>query len=1032
MRIKRVDTQPKTGFWAGSMAWLRSRYGLWQFTIAVLIGVLTAAIVWTEFGPAGQQLWRKIDRTLRPVTATPAVHNDLPTVHLDIGFAAFQFLSAKRQEALRRGILINSDSDWQQAAIRYGDQAIPVHIRLKGDWTDHLRDKKWSFRMKTRKGKKFMGMRVFSFQAPYTRNYLNQWLYFQDLRDAGLMTPRYSFINLVVNGESWGIYAVEENFSKELLESQGRREGVVIRFDENLSWLYRAGFGDSLQDLFRSSVDSIGSTMWSEKFAPVDDFNSSKVARDPLLREQSRTALGLLRGFEAGKLTVSQVFDPVQFGKYMAHNNLWSERHGLLWHNERYYFNAFTGKLEPIAYDSLPLAEFYGPFTDLARYDDPQVMEAYVQEVNRIASPNYLADFEAKYKPVYDHDRQILAQEFPIKDMQPPWNMLAERRRLLVQALHPPQTVQAYLAPNFTGETVDIRLANIIRYPVILKRLQVGQKVLPVQNDWVQGEDRNLLYGAMQPEAVLRSAPQDKPRYLTLHVPETTLQALLPPGHTVFSDTIQLITSLYAVGDPITVTVRPHYPPVVSRQVLPKRPSVAEALARYPFLARAEEPGFLELKSGRWHVPGDLILPDRVGLLATQPVTLTFDSGALLLANGPLRLTGPRPGSIYFGPAGDQWAGIAVLGAGDTVGSWLENVVISGTTGINRSGWLTTGGVTFYKSPVVLRNSRLIYSKADDDINIVHSRFLAYNSEFAHTTAAGGDGLDGDFVQGRIENCAFHDLRGDGVDLSGSQVTIDGAMFQHMGDKGISAGENSVITATRIVADDLSMAVASKDLSHVQVDDISIANAWVAGLAAYQKKVEYGPSRLIATNVHFMDSSPRTLAQKGSQVKVDNIDAPTVAFDVKTFYKWLADISTMRPLDYRFGSAITLQGMTLLTPKVKMQHNLLLSFYWRATARPDRDYTIFIHVLDSAGKMVAQQDVMPANNASRTSGWQPGQFVADLHTIPLPLEALPGEYHIVMGMYNWKTGVRLPALAPDGRAFKDDIVPLPVTFKVVP
>lgn len=1032
MRIKSANTQHAENFWAGSKTWLRSRYGLWQFVFAVLLGVLVASFSIVEFKAAGQQLWRQVDRTLRPVTSTPAVRNDLPIVHLDIGFAAFQFLSAKRQEALRRGILINSDSDWQQAAIRYGDQAILVHIRLKGDWTDHLRDKKWSFRLKTRKGKKFMGMRVFAFQAPYTRNYLNQWLYFQDLRAAGLMTPRYSFINLVVNGESWGIYAVEEGFSKELLESQGRRTGVIVRFNEDLNWLYRAGFGDSLQDLFRSSVDTVGSTLRSDEFAPVDEFNSTKVASDPALRAQSQTALGLLRGFERGKLTLSQVFDPVSFGKYMAHNNLWSERHGLFWNNERYYYNPLTSKLEPIAYDSLPLAEFYGPFTDLARYDDPQVMRAYVQEVNRIARADYLADFEAKYKPVYDHDRQILGQEFPLKDMQPPWNMLTERQHLLVQALHPPQAVQAYLAPNLPGQTVAIRLANIIRYPVILKRLQVGHNALPVSSDWVQGQDRQLLYAAMQPETVLRSAPQDKPRYLTLRVPTTALQALLPPGHTVFSDTIQLITSLYAVGEPITTTVLPHYPPVLSQQVLPKRPSVAEALARYPFLTRAEEPGFLELKSGRWHVPGDLILPDRVGLIATQPVTLTFDSGALLLANGPLRLTGPRPESIYLGPAGDQWAGIAVLKTGDTAGSWLENVVISGTAGINRSGWMTSGGVTFYKSPFVLRNCRLIYSKAADNINIVHSRFAAYNTEFAHTTAKGGDGLDGDFVRGRIENCAFHDLGGDGVDVSGSQVTIDGATFQHMADKGISAGENSVVTATRIVADDLTMAVASKDLSRVRVDDITISNAWVAGLAAYQKKVEYGPAELVATNVHFMDSSPQILVQKGSKGKVNNIDAPTVTLDVKTFYKWLADISTMQPLGYRFGKAITLQGMTLLTHKVKMQHNLVLSFYWRAMAKPDRDYTIFIHVLDSSGKMVAQQDVMPANNASHTSGWQPGQFVADLHTIPLPIEAMPGEYQIVMGMYNWKNGVRLPALAPDGQEFKDDIVPLPVTFKVVP
>ena len=33
-----------------------------------------------------------------------------------------------------------------------------------------------------------------------------------------------------------GVYALEEHFTKELLESQKRREGVIISFDEHRFW----------------------------------------------------------------------------------------------------------------------------------------------------------------------------------------------------------------------------------------------------------------------------------------------------------------------------------------------------------------------------------------------------------------------------------------------------------------------------------------------------------------------------------------------------------------------------------------------------------------------------------------------------------------------------------------------------------------------------------------------------------------------------------------------------------------------------
>jgi len=78
------------------------------------------------------------------------------------------------------------------------------------------------------------GMRRFSLQKPAMRNYLNEWCFLEHLRSEDVPAPRYTFINFAFNGEDWGVYAVEESFSKELLESQHRLEGPIVKLDEKI------------------------------------------------------------------------------------------------------------------------------------------------------------------------------------------------------------------------------------------------------------------------------------------------------------------------------------------------------------------------------------------------------------------------------------------------------------------------------------------------------------------------------------------------------------------------------------------------------------------------------------------------------------------------------------------------------------------------------------------------------------------------------------------------------------------------------
>ena len=64
-------------------------------------------------------------------------------------------------------------------------------------------------------------MKVFSIQPAVTRSYIYESFFHRFLEHEKLPYLRYSFVDLIINGDNKGVYAVEESFSKELIENSG-------------------------------------------------------------------------------------------------------------------------------------------------------------------------------------------------------------------------------------------------------------------------------------------------------------------------------------------------------------------------------------------------------------------------------------------------------------------------------------------------------------------------------------------------------------------------------------------------------------------------------------------------------------------------------------------------------------------------------------------------------------------------------------------------------------------------------------------
>jgi hypothetical protein len=124
-----------------------------------------------------------------------------------------------------------------------------------------------------------------------------------------------------------------------------------------------------------------------------------------------------------------------------------------------------------------------------------------------------------------------------------------------------------------------------------------------------------------------------------------------------------------------------------------------------------------------------------------------------------------------------------------------------------------------------------------------------------------------------------------------------------------------------------------------------------------------------------------------------------------------------QPLDADFGPAIHFRGYDLDTAAAKGA--LSLTVHWQARAAIDGDLMLFVHVLDARGTRVGGVDVPSGGAGEPTSKWRPGSYVSATLQAPVQTNLAPGTYWIALGLYDPRTGARLPlrtippAHAPD-------------------
>jgi hypothetical protein len=111
----------------------------------------------------------------------------------------------------------------------------------------------------------------------------------------------------------------------------------------------------------------------------------------------------------------------------------------------------------------------------------------------------------------------------------------------------------------------------------------------------------------------------------------------------------------------------------------------------------------------------------------------------------------------------------------------------------------------------------------------------------------------------------------------------------------------------------------------------------------------------------------------------------------------------------RFGDEILLHSVAM-TPTIPVPGSPVTVTAWFQAARaPTADYSLFLHLIDAAGKRVAGAD-QPLTQGRLPSGlWDPGESVLHTQQLAIPGSLPAGTYTLSIGLYDPSTLVRLPA-----------------------
>jgi hypothetical protein len=791
------------------------------------------------------------------------------SVELKIDSTNITKLLKYRKKALHDGLIKKENKKWVDAIFIYNLDTFDSKIRFKGDWLDHLQSNKWSIRVKIKGDNYWKGFKTFSLQNPDSKYRLDEYIYHEILEDNNILSPKYGFTPLIINSIFAGVFSYEEHFERQLVERQERREGPIIKLDEEPFWAVNYSnlkIGEKTLPIFNVS-----------KIMP---FRSKRIKKSKTLKNNLINAQNLLYTLKETE-QIENIIDIEKFAEFYSIVDLTGAYHSLIWHNLRFYYNPISNLLEPIAFDGFTENGIF-PWTNnkmtfecqrngavqpdkyiiTKQFKNKLFTNIYFDYSKKINTKKYLSTFYDKKKNEINFYEKMLNIDYPDikynykylenrasnnfsviakKDSYKEINNYKTQRN--ISKKYPLSLAKSYINSYPTIDTTQYIIENYNSFELFIVGYSKNKNDTTKINELKINTYKNGNYG------LYKFVSNKKIKYIYL----TDINKL---------DTFRIKINKF-----------------IKPQIYNPKKDILSNIKDYSNILSINNNTIL-FKTGNYTINIPVIIPSGYKVIMNKNTNIDFINESYLLSYSPIFINGTEDEPVNFFSSDKSAKGITIVKANQV--SSVNYLYIKDFDTFSQNNWKLTGAITFYNSNVDINNMKISDNKCEDAINIVNSLFTAHNCIFENIFS---DAFDSDFSDGEIINCIFSGIGNDAIDFSGSKAKINNCKMFSIGDKAISAGEKSNLKTCKILVKNANIAFASKDKSSLSVDSSDVNNCMYA-YASYIKKTEFGASELNATNNKITNTKQLLLIDKDCIIAINNNKKiGTERIDIKKLYE---------------------------------------------------------------------------------------------------------------------------------------------------
>jgi len=784
-----------------------------------------------------------------------SLNSFVDTIKVNIANEDFQSLSKMRMDALNG----RRKFKYVDGNIVKNNDTVKLAIKLKGDRPIHYKKQKgWSFRLKSN-NTLYKNLNAFSLHHPGCRNYIYEEIYHKLLKSQQIHFLHYDFVQLNINGNNWGVYALEEFFSQKFFINNSLIPSAVFRFSEDYGTAY------SSYPLFKPFKGSY--------------------TNNPKSSKQISHAISLMNKFRSQKLLVSEVFDEEKMAKIFALQDVFGFHHGGMSKSMRFYFNPKSKKLEPIGYDghfgcdagnSYLSIEF--PFSNDSWFSkddnewfslffnsktiDTTFMKLYVNALEKFSDSTFIRNFLEKNQKKLDASLAIIHRNYtPKKDHigyfgpeKFEYDSCFWKRKALnaYKKINPVQAIHSYVE-DVNNEKIIINISNIQYFPVQIIGLIINDiDTLILKNKKLLTFSKKYNFDTVIFDFNKGSSPNSingkKFKLIYSLLGSTKILYSKIPKFNFLSKDSNPTTSNLLIKDSINKIVK--------------------------------------FKSKNVLIDSKIIIPRGYIFLIEKGTIINIkNSGSILSYSTPFFI-GTEDQPILFHASDNSSLTLSFL---DCQKKGILNYVFFKNFNFTESS--QNGLINFFKSDVKINHCSFVDIKSNHVLSFFQSKISIRNSGFYNS---GNGAIKSRFSEAYLRKCEFINTKENALNLSNSNFRIEDLIIKNSKNISIYASKNSKLIAEKIYINNSKVGLLCSDNTESKINNLSLLNCKI-GLLAYQSDSDYDKSMIDANFVTFKNVSKKFIREFGSSLLCNGIsrsrnsaDGRTPLYDAEIFLNEVA------------------------------------------------------------------------------------------------------------------------------------------------